>query len=37
PFDIEIASGSYWLTRLKSKQATPAMQAFREWLLAATK
>jgi LysR family transcriptional regulator of beta-lactamase len=36
PFDIEIASGSYWLTRLKSKQVTPAMQAFREWLLDAT-
>jgi len=36
PFDIEIAGGSYWLTRLKSKQTTPAMQAFREWLLDAT-
>ncbi|HWX03094.1 LysR family transcriptional regulator [Collimonas sp.] len=32
PFDVEISSGSYWLTRLKSKQATPAMQAFQEWL-----
>ncbi|MEO6921222.1 MAG: LysR family transcriptional regulator [Collimonas sp.] len=32
PFDIEIDSGNYWLTKLKSKQATPAMQAFRDWL-----
>lgn len=32
PFDVEIDSGSYWLTRLKSKQVTPAMQAFQEWL-----
>ncbi len=33
PFELEIASGGYWLTRLKSKQPTPAMQAFRSWLL----
>jgi LysR family transcriptional regulator of beta-lactamase len=33
PFELEIASGGYWLTRLKSKQVTPAMQAFRSWLL----
>lgn len=32
PFDVEIISGSYWLTRLKSKQVTPAMQVFQEWL-----
>ena len=32
PFEVEISSGSYWLTRLKSKQATPAMQVFQEWL-----
>ena len=37
PFDIEIASGSYWLTRLKSKQVTPAMQAFKDWLLRTAK
>ncbi|MFJ2988295.1 LysR family transcriptional regulator [Collimonas sp. NPDC087041] len=36
PFNIEIASGNYWLTRLKSKQMTPAMQVFREWLLKTT-
>lgn len=34
PFDISISDGAYWLTRLKSKQETPAMQAFRTWLLA---
>lgn len=33
PFDIEISTGSYWLTRLKSKQVTPAMQAFRDWAI----
>lgn len=30
---ITICAGSYWLTRLKSKAETPAMRAFREWLL----
>lgn len=35
PFELEIANGSYWLTRLKSKPVTPAMQAFRDWLLQA--
>jgi LysR family transcriptional regulator of beta-lactamase len=34
PFPIEIAVGSYWLTALKSKRRTAAMQAFRTWLLA---
>ncbi|MBO9537581.1 LysR family transcriptional regulator [Herbaspirillum sp.] len=34
PFDTSIGAGAYWLTRLKSKQETPAMQAFRRWLLA---
>lgn len=33
PFRTEVHLGSYWLTWLKSKRATPAMQAFREWLL----
>ena len=33
PFDIEIATGSYWLTRLNSRAVTPAMQVFRAWLL----
>lgn len=32
PFDVTIAHGAYWLTRLKSKQETAAMQAFRSWL-----
>ncbi|AIY42547.1 Glycine cleavage system transcriptional activator [Collimonas arenae] len=32
PFEIEITSGNYWLTKLKSKQVTQAMQVFQEWL-----
>jgi LysR family transcriptional regulator of beta-lactamase len=36
PFAIEIAAGGYWLTALKSKRETQAMQAFRAWLLGAT-
>lgn len=34
PFETEIDTGAYWLTCLKSKQPTPAMLAFRDWLLA---
>ncbi|MBP0599236.1 LysR family transcriptional regulator [Herbaspirillum sp. LeCh32-8] len=34
PFETHIVAGAYWLTRLKSKQETAAMTAFREWLLA---
>lgn len=34
PFAIETRNGSYWLTRLKSRQETVAMRAFREWLKA---
>ncbi len=34
PFDLEVDVGGYWLTRLLSKEATPAMRAFRAWLLA---
>ena len=34
PFDIKVSMGRYWLTRLKSKQPTPAMRDFRAWLLA---
>ncbi|MCW5300060.1 LysR family transcriptional regulator [Herbaspirillum lusitanum] len=34
PFEISISDGAYWLTRLKSRQETPAMQVFRGWLLA---
>lgn len=32
PFDIYISKGSYWLTRLKSRSVTPAMEMFRNWL-----
>lgn len=33
PFDIHTSRGSYWLTRLKSRQPTPAMRAFEGWIL----
>jgi LysR family transcriptional regulator of beta-lactamase len=33
PFEVEVPAGSYWLTWLKSKTLTPAMSAFRDWLL----
>ena len=33
PFAIESGSDAYWLTRLKSRPLTPAMMAFRDWLL----
>nr|WP_218165358.1 LysR family transcriptional regulator [Pseudomonas agarici] len=33
PFDISIATGSYWLTRLQSRAPTPAMATFRRWLV----
>lgn len=33
PFAAEIATGRYWLTRLKSRQETPAGRVFREWLV----
>ncbi|AVS81531.1 LysR family transcriptional regulator [Paracidovorax avenae] len=35
PFHHEIALGAYWLTRLRSRAASPALTAFREWLLQA--
>ncbi|WP_224007871.1 LysR family transcriptional regulator [Aureimonas sp. SA4125] len=34
PFDITTSMGSYWLTRLQSREETPAMSAFRNWLMA---
>lgn len=34
PFEIEVHTGSYWLTHLKSRQPSSAMLAFRTWLLA---
>ncbi len=33
-FDVEVDAGGYWLTRLKSRRATPAMRSFRDWLVA---
>ncbi|ROL72719.1 LysR family transcriptional regulator [Pseudomonas vranovensis] len=35
PFDLSIGTGSYWLTRLQSKAESPAMAAFKAWLLKA--
>jgi LysR family transcriptional regulator of beta-lactamase len=35
PFAIEIDVDGYWLTLLKSRAPTPAMRAFRTWLLEA--
>jgi LysR family transcriptional regulator, regulator of gene expression of beta-lactamase len=32
PFDTMVDRGSYWLTRLNSKEVTPAMEAFGVWL-----
>lgn len=33
PFAVEVDVGAYWLTRLMSKEVTPAMQSFRAWLI----
>ena len=33
PFKVEVSNGRYWLTRLKSRPVTPAMLAFKAWLL----
>jgi LysR family transcriptional regulator of beta-lactamase len=33
PFELAVDVGGYWLTRLLSKAPTPAMLAFRAWLL----
>jgi LysR family transcriptional regulator, regulator of gene expression of beta-lactamase len=35
PFAAQVDAGCYWLTRLRSRQETPAMRLFREWLVAA--
>jgi LysR family transcriptional regulator of beta-lactamase len=32
PFEQEAVTGSYWLTRLKSRQRTEAMRAFESWI-----
>ncbi len=34
PFPITALTGSYWLTRLKSRGETASMKAFRRWLVA---
>jgi LysR family transcriptional regulator of beta-lactamase len=31
PFPIAVETGGYWLTWLKSRPLTPAMEAFRAW------
>jgi LysR family transcriptional regulator of beta-lactamase len=36
PFAVEIENGSYWLTRLKSKRTTLAMNVFLDWMLSST-
>jgi LysR family transcriptional regulator of beta-lactamase len=35
PFPLEVDLGAYWLTRLMTRPLTPAMAAFREWVLQA--
>jgi LysR family transcriptional regulator of beta-lactamase len=35
PFRLEVPMGGYWLTSLKSRKPSPAMAAFRSWILAA--
>jgi LysR family transcriptional regulator of beta-lactamase len=34
PFALAVDCGRYWLTRLRSRGETPAMEAFRRWLIA---
>ncbi|MBC9033080.1 LysR family transcriptional regulator [Sphingomonas sp. JC676] len=36
PFTHEVVTGRYWLTWLKSRIPSPAMLAFRDWILAET-
>ena len=33
PFTSEVETGRYWLTRLHSREPSPAMRAFRDWLV----
>lgn len=33
PFGLEVDVGAYWITRLMSRPETPAMAAFRDWLI----
>ena len=37
PYDSQVHLGSYWLSSLKSKKHSPAMKAFRDWILAECK
>nr|WP_249160588.1 LysR substrate-binding domain-containing protein [Bradyrhizobium manausense] len=37
PYDSQVYLGSYWLSSLKSKKHSPAMKAFRDWILAECK
>jgi LysR family transcriptional regulator of beta-lactamase len=32
PFDVQVLLGSYWLTSLKSRRVSSAMQIFSNWL-----
>jgi LysR family transcriptional regulator of beta-lactamase len=33
PFEVEVDTGRYWLTRLHSREETATMRAFSAWLL----
>ena len=33
PFECQVVTGAYWLTRLKSREPTEAMAAFQRWIL----
>jgi len=33
PFDVQVLLGAYWLTSLKSRRLSPAMQIFKDWLV----
>jgi LysR family transcriptional regulator of beta-lactamase len=35
PFGVEVTTGRYWLTWLKSRAPSPAMAAFRDWIVSA--
>jgi LysR family transcriptional regulator, regulator of gene expression of beta-lactamase len=37
PFETAVSRGGYWLTRLNSKEPTPAMEAFQAWLSEASR
>lgn len=33
PFDVEVRTGSYWLTWLKSRRLSHGMKLFRDWIV----